>query len=96
MGCAKSWLCGEFVPPPAEKGARTTLEHGGDIIGGVVRTRSGVAPVYVSPGHLSDLESAVDLVLRCCPRFRIPAPIREAHALVNLARSACADSSVEP
>jgi deoxyribonuclease V len=35
--------------------------------------------VYVSPGHRLDISHAVDFVLQCCPRYRLPEPIRWAH-----------------
>jgi deoxyribonuclease V len=48
-----------------------------------VRTRPGVKPVYVSPGHLMDLDTAVQLVLRACRRYREPETTRHAHRLVG-------------
>jgi deoxyribonuclease V len=48
-----------------------------------VRTRAGVQPVYVSPGHLMDLPTAIELVLRVSPRYREPETTRRAHRLVN-------------
>jgi deoxyribonuclease V len=86
VGCAKSRLCGEHGEPGAERGSWTPLFLDGEEVGRVVRTRAGVKPVFVSPGHLSDLESAVELVLRCSPRLRIPQPVRLAHEAVNEAR----------
>lgn len=86
VGCAKSRLCGEHDEPGGRKGDWSALVHEGEVVGRVLRTRLGVAPVFVSPGHRSDLESASALVLRCAPRYRIPEPIRLAHALVNEAR----------
>jgi hypothetical protein len=53
--------------------------HEGDVVGAVVRTRPGVSPVFVSPGHLTDVDSAVELVLRTTGRYRLPEPIRLAH-----------------
>ena len=53
-----------------------------------LRTRDRVKPVYVSPGHLMDLETAVELVLRVSPRFREPETTRHAHRLVNDLRRA--------
>jgi deoxyribonuclease V len=88
VGCAKSLLCGTFQPPATDRGNWSPLMDGGERIGAALRTRAGVAPVFVSPGHRSDLESSLALVLRCAPRYRIPQPIRLAHELVNEARRA--------
>jgi len=86
VGCAKSRLCGEHDEPPAEKGGRTPLVFGGETVGIVLRTRCGVSPVYVSPGQRADPASSAELALRCCPRYRIPEPLRRAHDLANRAR----------
>jgi deoxyribonuclease V len=86
VGCAKSPLCGTFEAPGSERGAWSPLSLEGDIVGAVLRTRSGVAPLFVSPGHRCDLPSALALVLRCAPKFRLCEPIRLAHELVNRAR----------
>jgi deoxyribonuclease V len=51
-----------------------------------VRTRRGVSPVYVSPGHLMDLPTAVEWILRLTPRYREPETTRHAHRLVNALR----------
>lgn len=86
IGVAKTRLVGEHREPGPRRGASTRLVHrpkGGEpeLVGRVVRTRAGVAPVFVSIGHRVDLESAVRLTLRCTPRFRLPEPIRAAHRL---------------
>ena len=86
VGCAKNLLCGTFVEPGKGRGCWSPLVDAEEPIGAVLRTRTGVAPVFVSPGHLSDLPSSMDLVLLCTPRYRIPQPIRLAHELVNRAR----------
>jgi deoxyribonuclease V len=52
----------------------------------VVRTRTGVRPIYVLIGHLVDLPFAVRTVLRCARRFRLPEPTRLAHLAVTAAR----------
>lgn len=79
IGCAKSRLVGTHQQPGEEKGAWTPLEHGGDTIGAVVRTRTGVRPIYVSPGNNINLESSVRWALACSPRYRVPVPTRLAH-----------------
>lgn len=86
VGCAKSLLCGTFEAPGGERGAWSPLLLEGDTVGAALRTRAGVAPVFVSPGHRCDLPSALALVLRCAPKFRLCEPIRLAHELVNRAR----------
>jgi deoxyribonuclease V len=51
----------------------------GEVIGAVLRTREGTKPVYISVGHLADLATSVELVMRCTPKYRLPEPIRLAH-----------------
>ncbi|TAN35633.1 MAG: deoxyribonuclease V [Verrucomicrobia bacterium] len=88
FGCAKSILCGSYGPLASRRGATAPLVHNQETIGVALRTRAGVQPVYVSIGHRIDLPSAVDLALRCAPRWRIPEPTRQAHILVNQLRLA--------
>ena len=79
-GVGKSRLCGRNAPLPEEKGAQVPLVDRGETIGAVVRTRTGTLPLFISPGHHADIPSAVALVLACAPKFRLPEPIRLAHA----------------
>lgn len=83
VGCAKSRLCGTHSEPGKKRGSAAPLEDGGERIGSVVRTRDGVRPVYVSPGHLCDHESSIAWVLACGAGFRLPEPTRLADRLVN-------------
>jgi deoxyribonuclease V len=80
IGCGKSLFVGEHREPGERRGCHTRLLHRGELIGRAVRTRHGVKPIYVSIGHRVDLDSAVRLVLRCTRRYRLPDPIRAAHA----------------
>jgi deoxyribonuclease V len=79
IGCAKSRLCGEAEEPALSQGSWTGLKDNGEVIGAVVRTREGVKPVYVSIGHMIDLESAIYWVGQCCRGYRLPEPTRLAH-----------------
>ncbi len=90
VGCAKSRLCGEHAPLAEEAGARVPLMDGDEVIGVVLRTRDGVAPVYVSVGHRIGLDEATAWALRCCRGYRIPEPLRLAHMAAGgaLARTA--------
>lgn len=86
VGCAKSRLCGSYEEPPMKKGSSRPLLLNGEQVGCVLRSRDSVKPIYVSPGHLSDVESSKRLVLRCLDRFRIPGPLRFAHIEANRLR----------
>jgi len=79
IGCAKSRLCGEHGPLGLERGSRAALTDGGQTIGMVLRTRTGVKPLFVSTGHLISLEAAVKWVLACGRGYRLPEPTRLAH-----------------
>ena len=83
IGCAKSILCGKAKLPPERIGAWTPLIDHEETIGAAVRTRPGVTPVYVSVGHQVSLERAIDLVLKCCRRYRLPETTRYAHRVAG-------------
>ncbi|MCI0663904.1 MAG: deoxyribonuclease V [Acidobacteria bacterium] len=87
IGCAKSVLVGDFAELAPEAGSQSPLLDRGETVGIALRTKSRVAPVYVSIGHLIDLPSAVELVKRSVGRYRQPEPTRQAHLLVNRMRN---------
>ncbi|MEZ0608063.1 deoxyribonuclease V [Fibrella sp. WM1] len=88
LGCGKSVLVGRYDEPAPERGAWSPMLHRGEVIGAALRTKNRVNPVYVSPGHLIDLDTSIDLMLRCDGGYRIPEPTRRAHNLVNAVRRA--------
>jgi deoxyribonuclease V len=49
----------------------------------VLRTRSNVRPLYISSGHRISLETAIDYVLACTPKYRLPETTRQAHKLAS-------------
>lgn len=83
VGCAKSRLVGEHRDPLFWRGSWRALRDRGEVIGSVLRTQDGVRPVYVSVGHLVDLDSARRLVLACAVHYRLPEPTRLADQLVR-------------
>jgi len=83
IGVAKSVLVGEPGEPGHRRGSTAALLDRGERVGAVVRTRDGVAPVYVSVGHRIRLETAVRWVLSCGRGFRLPEPTRRAHQVVG-------------
>jgi deoxyribonuclease V len=86
LGCAKSVLVGTYREPASKAGSQTALKDGREVIGRVVRTRTGIKPVYVTVGHRIDLPSAVRVVLATCRGHRLPEPARQAHLHVNALR----------
>lgn len=83
VGIAKSLLCGSHDAPASEKGSHTPLLHRGEIIGAALRTRKNIKPVYVSAGHKISLPSAIDYVMRCLTRYKLPEPTRLADKLAS-------------
>ena len=83
IGVAKTRLCGTHEEPPNQRGAWTPLWGQGEIIGAVLRTRPGVKPLYISPGHRVGLETAIAYVMGCCTRYRLPETTRHAHRLAS-------------
>jgi deoxyribonuclease V len=93
VGCAKSVLVGKFEEPDESAGSHSPMVHKGDTIGAALRTRDRVSPVYVSPGHMADIPTAIALTMRCVngyaagrSRYRIPDPTRLAHLCANAMR----------
>jgi deoxyribonuclease V len=83
IGVAKSLLTGRHAPLPRQRGAWRPLLDRGELVGAALRTRTGVAPVYVSIGHRVSLETAIRYVLACTPAWRLPATTRAAHRLAS-------------
>ena len=89
LGCAKTLLCGHHAELAPTRGATVPLRDGaspdrpGEVTGAVLRTQTGVRPVYVSIGHLVELADAVEVVLHCASRYRLPEPLRLAHTMAK-------------
>jgi deoxyribonuclease V len=80
IGCAKTPLFGNFTEPAGNMGCYSFInDNSGNVIGAVLKTKSGVKPLFVSIGHAIDLKNSIDWVLRCCSGYRIPEPTRLAH-----------------
>jgi deoxyribonuclease V len=82
IGCAKSHLFGKYAEPGPERGDSTPLlGRSGEQVGSVLRTRTGIKPVFISPGNRIGFESSVRWALALAPKYRLPEPIRAAHRL---------------
>lgn len=83
IGAAKSRLCGGHGELSPDKGSWVPLLDKGEIIGTVLRTRSGKKPLFVSIGHKVDLETARLWVVRCLTNYRLPETTRWAHRIAS-------------
>lgn len=83
IGCAKNVLTGDYEEPGPEKGSFSYLRDNGKEIGMVLRSRTRVNPIFVSPGHKTDFESARKIVMKALTRYKLPETTRKAHKLVN-------------
>lgn len=83
IGCAKKRFIGVYDEPAIQAGCYTELVDEGcapaEVIGAVLRTRDGVKPMFISPGHRMDLATALEHVLWCDSGYRLPEPTRRAH-----------------
>ena len=83
IGCAKSLLVGHYDKETLgeEAGSWVPLVYKKETIGAVVRTRTRVNPMIISPGHLISLETSIRYVLACSKGYRLPEPTRQADKL---------------
>ena len=57
--------------------------NGKETIGVVLRSRTKVKPIYVSIGHKISLPTAVDYVMGCLTKYRLPETTRWADKLAS-------------
>ncbi len=87
IGCAKTRLFGKASEPGRSRGDWSPLyDRAQQEIGRVLRTRTEVRPLYVSPGHRITCAEAADWILRLTPRFRLPETTRITDRCVTLLR----------
>ncbi|MBU2709533.1 deoxyribonuclease V [Zooshikella harenae] len=83
IGCAKTHYWGEYTPPLFVRGNTSPIQADNQVIGNVVCTQNNIKPVFVSPGHLTNHQDAIDWVLKCSNRYRQPQTTRLADQLVR-------------
>ena len=83
IGVGKTRLIGNHTEVPAEKGGWVPLIDREEEVGAVLRSRSGVKPIYVSIGHRISLPTAIHYVLAATTRFKLPETTRAAHRLAS-------------
>ena len=84
IGCGKTRLFGSAALPGEARGDFSYLyDKHGNIIGAVLRTRTGVKPLYISVGHKISLASACSWILKLAPKYRLPETTRLADRLAS-------------
>jgi len=83
IGVGKSRLVGTFEEPAPEKGSWSPLFHKEEVIGAVLRSRTKVSPLFISPGHRLSLQTAIHFTLACTPKYRLPETTRLADRLAS-------------
>ena len=83
IGVAKSLLIGTHEAVPLEKGSWQPLLDKEETIGVVLRSRTKVKPIYVSIGHKISLPTAINYVMGCLTKYRLPETTRWADKLAS-------------
>jgi deoxyribonuclease V len=82
IGVAGSRLYAEPARLPTNAGERVPLVISDTVVGWVIKPEVG-GPIYVSPGHMVSVESAVEVAVNCLRGHRFPEPIYLSHRLAN-------------
>ncbi len=83
IGCSRKLLVGQHHTVPPGKGNHQPITVSSHEVGLAYRTKDGVKPIFISPGHKCDLRQAQDIIVRSLRGFRQPEPLRLAHLYAN-------------
>lgn len=86
IGCAKNILTGTHEVLGNKKGEATDLLENGEKIGMVLRSRTDVNPVYISPGHRLSFEDTYSVIMKTLTKYKLPRTTRLAHRWANKLR----------
>jgi len=86
IGCAKNILTGNYEVLGDEKGAYAPLKDDGEKVGIVLRSRTNVNPIYISPGHKTSFDNAYSVVMKTLTKYKLPRTTRLAHQWANKLR----------
>lgn len=76
IGIAKKKLTGTYEMPNEEPGSYSGIFDHQEQLGYVLRPKAKVKPIFVSPGHLCDLPTALNLTLQTLRKHKLPEPTR--------------------
>ncbi len=83
LACSKGPVLTGYTDPPTRRGSFTPLPGKFSNLGVVLRTQSGIKPVFLSIGHKIALSTAIQIALACCTKYRLPEPLRIALILAR-------------
>jgi deoxyribonuclease V len=81
IGVAKTPYIGAHEPLEELRGSWQLIYDRQEPIGAALRTQDNIKPLYVSVGHRVSLETSLQFVLNCTPRYRLPETTRWADHL---------------
>ena len=97
VGVAKSRLYGKQDGVLGEEvGSAVPLLSKNAHIGWVYRSRTGVKPLYVSPGHRASMAAALSFVQNLPGKTKLPDPLKSAHEWAGKARKKGLTGRLEP
>lgn len=76
IGVAKKKLFGTYIVPEETKGAFSYVYDKEEKLGIALRSKDKVNPIFISPGHLCDLETAHTIVTTTLTKYKLPEPTR--------------------
>lgn len=78
IGVAKKKLTGIYEIPADIKGSFTQVsdKKTKEVLGYALRSRDNVKPIFVSPGHRTDLQTALQITIQTLDRYKLPEPTR--------------------
>ena len=77
IGCAKKLLTGKVI------GEYIYSNDKKDILGFAHKSKKCAKPIFISPGHLINLEDSLKIIKKCIIKHKLPEPTRLAHIVVN-------------
>jgi len=83
IGVAKSLLVGKHEILPETKGSWQPLIHKGEVIPVALQSAQELKALSHASGHRVSLPTAIDYVLRCTPKYRLPETTRIADKLAS-------------
>ena len=86
IGCARKLLAGRHREVEETRGSSEPILLGSEVVGIAYRSKDAVKPIFVSPGHRCNLDSAREVIVQCLRGYRLPEPCRLAHAAANRLR----------